>query len=350
MLTEAVRCHKGEGMDNLTHSLAGWALGQAGLKTKTRKGLAALILGANMPDLDVFVGWVSWAPLATHRGFTHSLVGGSILLPPVLAALLWLLDRWQIARGRHFRSGLPMHAGWLLALSYLGALTHPLLDLQTTYAVQLLSPFSTLWFHTETLFIIDIWVWVGLGFAIWLSRRRERSGGHWRRPALLGLAGLCAYVAVNGGISLLARTALLATPPHPVPDVMFASQQPALFWKRTLVWRENGMIGRASYDPLRSLKRVHDAQPLVPDQMGDPLVRRAMTANRDIIQFMRWSTMPMANVERHGCIAKVRFSDARFGVPRPGSRFLREVPLTLPGRGCSGPGEAERQGAFRAGR
>ena len=110
------------------------------------------------------------------------------------------------------------------------------------------------------------------------------------------------------------------------------------------------MIGRASYDPLRSLKRVHDAQPLVPDQMGDPLVRRAMTANRDIIQFMRWSTMPMANVERHGCIAKVRFSDARFGVPRPGSRFLREVPLTLPGRGCSGPGEAERQGAFRAGR
>ena len=33
-------------MDNLTHSMAGWALGQAGLKTKTRKGLAALILGA----------------------------------------------------------------------------------------------------------------------------------------------------------------------------------------------------------------------------------------------------------------------------------------------------------------
>ena len=44
-------------LDNLTHCLAGWALGQAGLKRKTRKGLAALILGANMPDIDVFFGW-----------------------------------------------------------------------------------------------------------------------------------------------------------------------------------------------------------------------------------------------------------------------------------------------------
>ena len=43
-------------MDNLTHSLTGWAIGQAGLKTQTRKGLAALILGANMPDIDVFFG------------------------------------------------------------------------------------------------------------------------------------------------------------------------------------------------------------------------------------------------------------------------------------------------------
>ena len=72
-------------MDNLTHSLAGWALGQAGLKTRTRKGLAALILGANMPDIDVFFGNAPWDPLAIHRGFTHSLVGGVWVMPPVLA-------------------------------------------------------------------------------------------------------------------------------------------------------------------------------------------------------------------------------------------------------------------------
>lgn len=330
-------------MDNLTHSLAGWALGQTGLKTKTRKGLAALILGANMPDLDVFFGWVSWAPLSTHRGFTHSLVGGSVLMPPLLAGLLWLLDRWQLSRGRTFRSGLPMHAGWLLALAYLGAFTHPLLDLQTTYAVQLLSPFETLWFHTETLFIIDIWIWMGLGFAIWLSRKREKTGGQWRRPAIAGLIGLCAYVSANGAISLFSRSALIATPPYPQPDILFAGEQPALFWKRTLIWRQDGMIGRASYDPLRSLTAVFNPQPPVPDNMSDPLVRRAMSANRDIVRFMRWSTMPMAHIERGRCTATVLFSDARFGEPRPGDRFLRQVTLPVAGEGCGAAGGMDRE-------
>ena len=169
-------------MDNFTHSLAGWALGQAGLKTKTRKGLAALILGANMPDIDVFFGWVPWAPLAMHRGFTHGLVGGVLLLPPVLAGLLWLLDRWQLKGGGPFKSGLEMHFGWLVALSYLGAVTHPLLDLQTTYSVQLLSPLSNAWYHADSLFIIDVWLWSLVAGSIAWSRWRERKRREWQRP------------------------------------------------------------------------------------------------------------------------------------------------------------------------
>jgi len=118
-------------LDNLTHSLVGWTLGQAGLKTKSRKGLAALILGANMPDIDVFLGHAPWDPLAIHRGFTHGLFGGVLVMPPILAGLLWLLDRWQVKRGAAFRSGLAMHFGWLVALSYIGTLSHPLLDMCT---------------------------------------------------------------------------------------------------------------------------------------------------------------------------------------------------------------------------
>src|SRR3990170_3205497 len=115
-------------VDNITHSLTGWALGQAGLKTQTRKGLAVLILGANMPDVDVFFGWVGWEPLAMHRGFTHGLVGGVLLMPPMLAGLLWRLDSWQARRGAAFKSGLPMHLGWLVALCYLGALGLPAVE------------------------------------------------------------------------------------------------------------------------------------------------------------------------------------------------------------------------------
>src|SRR5918998_3502221 len=154
--------------------MAGWVLGQAGLKTTTRKGLAALILGANMPDIDVFFGHAPWEPLAIHRGFTHGLVGGVLVMPPLLAGLLWLLDRWQVQRGVAFKSGLPMRFGWLVALAYLGALTHPLLDVLTTYSVQLLSPFSNRWFHADGLFIVDLWLWLLFAFTIGWSRRREK--------------------------------------------------------------------------------------------------------------------------------------------------------------------------------
>ena len=43
--------------------MAGWALGQAGLKTKTRKGLAALILAANMNRAESKAGQVDAAVL-----------------------------------------------------------------------------------------------------------------------------------------------------------------------------------------------------------------------------------------------------------------------------------------------
>jgi inner membrane protein len=322
-------------MDNFTHSLAGWALGQTGLKTRSRKGLAALIMGANMPDIDVFFTWAPWVPLATHRGFTHGLIGGVLLMPPLLAGLLWLLDRWQISRGERFDGGLSMHFPWLVALAYIGTLTHPLLDLQTTYSVQLLSPFSTQWFHAESLFIIDIWLWSGLSFAIWLSRRREKRAGAWRRPAVIALAAACVYIAFNGAISLMARNALVAAV-RPQPDILFANSQPALFWKRNLVWRREGMIGRASYDPLRSISSVSDVAPPEPDNMRDPVVRRAMGATPALVRFMRWSTVPVAAVERRRCSAIVLFSDARFGTPRPGSRFLEQASVPLSGRGCPG--------------
>ena len=142
-----------------------------------------LILGANMPDIDIFFGRIGWEPLAMHRGFTHSLVGGLIVMPPLLVGLLLLLDRWQVGRGATFKSGLPMRTGWLLGLAYLATLTHPLMDLLTTYSVQLLSPFSNTWFHADALFIIDVWIWLVLGGSIVWSRIREDQGRPWQRPA-----------------------------------------------------------------------------------------------------------------------------------------------------------------------
>ena len=103
-----------------------------------------------MPDIDVFFGWAPWEPLAIHRGFTHGLVGGVLVMPPILAGLLWLLDRWQVeprqAVQERAADALRL-AGRCSATS--ARSTHPLLDLLTTYSVQLLSPFSDRWFHAD---------------------------------------------------------------------------------------------------------------------------------------------------------------------------------------------------------
>ncbi|BBD99857.1 metal-dependent hydrolase [Sphingobium amiense] len=320
-------------MDNLTHSMVGWTLGRAGLKSKTRKATAALVLGSNLPDIDVFFGWLPWASLATHRGFSHSLLGGTVILPAILAALLWLLDRWQSGRGAERLTG-RMDVRWLFALSYAGAVIHSLMDLQTVYAVQLFLPLTSRWFHTETLFIIDGVILAILIAAVWLSRRGERSGGQWRRPALWGLIALAGYIGLNGAVSLAARHSVTAHLGFH-PDALYARSVPFRFWERELVWRDRGRIGMATFDPLRSLSTPDAIQPLFPDRMRDPLTLRAIKGAPRLKPFLLWSTMPVAIVRKSRCEASIELGDARFmavGAPGalPAIRPFAEPPVVVP--------------------
>jgi inner membrane protein len=316
-------------LDNLTHSLAGWTLGQAGLKTKTRKGLAALILGANMPDIDVFFGNAPWDPLAIHRGFTHGLVGGVLIMPPILAGLLWLLDRWQLRSGKPFKSGLPLRFDWLVALSYLGAITHPLLDLLTTYSVQLLSPFSNAWYHADGLFIIDVWIWLVLAVAIGVSKWREQHGKPWMRLPQAAIAIVLAYIGVNLLISQRAYAQVTAT--QSGAEQIFASPPPVAFWRRDLVWRSGGNYCRATYDPLGSGFRI--AGSCSPTHMDDPLVHEAIARDPRLQKFLKWSVMPQADVGRERCVVKVAIGDARYGQGRR-SRLARESTFATGASGC----------------
>jgi inner membrane protein len=318
-------------MDNLTHSLVGWALAETGLKRRTRKGLAACILAANMPDIDVFFGWAPWAPLAMHRGFTHGLVGGVLLMPPLLAGLLWLLDRWQMNRGAQFQSRLPMRFGWLVILSYLGAITHPLMDLQNTYAVQLLSPASERWFHSDGLFIISPYVLAMLGAGVWLARSRvRRSRPRSGVPAMLALAGVVSFVALNVGISALAWRAPRMGAPYATPNRVFASPEPLAFWRRDVVWRERGRMASGHFDPLRSLASLTDFTPYTPDNMDNPAAQLAARSDPVAADFLAWSQMPTARIERQGCKAKVTFGDARYASQGMSRSFLVTSEVALP--------------------
>ncbi len=119
-----------------------------------------------------------------------------------------------------------------------------------------------------------------------------------------------------------------------MPDVLIAGEQPVLFWKRDVVWRQNGMIGRASYDPFVALGHVTAIQPLVPDNMADPLVRRAVRTDPAMPAFMRWAIMPYALIQRGRCEATISIGDARFGMQMGRGPLRRIVTLPLDAPGC----------------
>lgn len=161
-------------MDPLAHTLAGATMAQTGLKRLTPLATATLVIAANLPDIDVVFQFMGHdESLYYRRGMTHGVLA-LILLPPILTGLILAYDhfiRRQFFPGTERVRGLP-----LLALSYLGILSHPALDWLNTYGVRLLMPFSGRWFYGDLLFIIDAWMWLLMAASVvfayssnWLS-------------------------------------------------------------------------------------------------------------------------------------------------------------------------------------
>src|SRR5690606_37783682 len=158
-------------MDNLCHTLAGAALAGAGLRRLSPLATAALVIGANVPDVDAFVYLFAdgYAALAFRRGITHGLP--ALLLWPFLVTALLL------AWSRALRSGrAPPRAGPLLLASAAGVLSHPALDWLNTYGMRWLLPLDGRWSYGDAVFIVDPWLWLGFGAAAFLAWRWTRRG------------------------------------------------------------------------------------------------------------------------------------------------------------------------------
>ena len=141
-------------MDNLTHGLVGAVMGRMGLKRLSPRAMPALIIAANLPDIDSFVAPVFGCdPLAAHRGFTHGL-GGLVTMPFLAVAIILIWEKLRPGNDG------PPKLGGLLVACFLGVLSHSLLDFLNTYGTRLLEPFSNRWFYGDTLFIMDPWIWL----------------------------------------------------------------------------------------------------------------------------------------------------------------------------------------------
>lgn len=312
-------------MDNLTHSLVGALLGQMGLKTKTGLAIPTLVLAANLPDVDA--ACLFWLDGVEHLGFRRGITHGPIamlVLPILLWAAMLAFDGWQTKRGSRPGGRLPIDKGWLLALAYIGCLSHPALDWLNNYGIRLLEPFSSRWFYGDSIFIIDLWIWIALAVSLWISLRGERRGAsNWQRPAWIGFAAVSAYIFANGLITGAAeRMASDALAASGKPDALVvASPPPLAFWQREIFWRTADRFGTASFTP-----GVGGAVDLTgaPTGMDDPRFTQWANADPAARAFLFWARMPLA--ERDGDALVLR--DQRFMHPLAEERF--QVRLTAP--------------------
>ncbi len=304
-------------MDNLTHSLVGALLGQAGLKRKTGLAMPALIIGANLPDVDAACFF--WLEGQEHLGFRRGITHGPpalILLPLILAGLLYGFDRWQASRGKRLEGRLPVNFKWLYALSFIGCLTHPALDWLNVYGIRLLEPFSSRWFYGDTLFIIDVWLWALMGFATWWSLRKEKRGREWKRPARVAIALVVAYIGLNGwNTNRIAN----ATSVHGSDPQVIVSPVPFTFWDRELIVG----VGKPRRYEGGLVYSMRDDQFLEVAYCSMEPVRAQRSANSQVEAFLFWSRAPFAERAPDG---SVLLRDARFYDPRARDRFTVALP------------------------
>ena len=177
-------------MDNLTHSLVGLTAARAGLEKLSPRATLLCVLAANSPDSDVIVLAFGdrWDYLQHHRGITHAVVGViglAIVLPLVFYAVDWLWSRFRKQPPQVKLKG-------LMLASFIVSATHPLLDWTNNYGIRFWLPWSGKWSYGDLVFIVDPYIWLILGGAVFLLGGRTKL----LKFVWIGMAFLTTYLIV----------------------------------------------------------------------------------------------------------------------------------------------------------
>ena len=184
-------------MDNITQTLTAVAISHTGLNRKTRFATLTLILGANLPDIDILTRLKSSAAyLEYHRGITDSILGVSVLALLLAGGVTWW---WRRARPK---PGSAVSAGWLLVAAFLGTASHLFLDFTNAYGVRPFSPFSGRWYAWDLTYFFDplliALLAAGLGLPAVLRLVSEEVGARKARTSRGAIFCLCALAVLLG--------------------------------------------------------------------------------------------------------------------------------------------------------
>jgi inner membrane protein len=292
--------------------LVGAAFGESGLKRQTRFGSATLMIAANIPDIDVMAFATNVPAVALRRGWTHGILAQALLPILLTAAVMWV-DRLRPSRD----GGPPARVRGLLLLSYIGVLSHVGLDLLNSYGVRLLMPFSNRWSYGDAVFIVDPWLWLALGGALWVSRRRGTPVA-----ARNGLSLAAVYILAMCVNARVARSVVLAEwlrERGGEPVSLMAGPVPLTPFQRQVIVDAGFNYETGTLDLLQG--RLTLDQVVVKNDT-DPRVARAREAPH-IRAFLVWSRFPYWTFEETADGTRVIVSDLRF-VGR-GAPFVQSV-------------------------
>ncbi len=303
-------------MDPICHTLVGAALAESGLKRRTSLGTATLLIGANLPDVDlVSLLWGTETAVWFRRGITHG-IPAMIILPLALTGLLMAWNRFASRRsgeGGEGGGGPQFRAGGVLSLAFIAVATHPVLDLLNVYGMRWLFPLSERWHYGDTLFIIDPWVWAILAAGIFLARRgRGRTAVESARPAQLAFAVFAIYVAVMAGSNWAGRrfvTRVFARRNITATRMMVAPVAVNPFRRWVVVESENryyfGTLHWLPSPRFEPLDLTYEKFPSTP-------VASAATRGPKPRRFLSWARFPYDQVEETRDEYIVKIGDARY--------------------------------------
>ncbi len=309
-------------MDNLTHSLLALTLANAGLRRAGRGATVALLIGSNIPDIEIVTaltgGRVGY--LAAHRGPTHGLLG--LILGLATGAIVWLVLR---ARGRSESSASLVS---LVGVATIGVVGHIAMDFATSYGTRILSPFRNTWYGVDWMPIVDIYLWVVLAACLvgGLARPAIRArlaivallltGGDYALRAGAHAAALRQAVAIEArpGVAREAGSSVFrylnSNPPAALPAALPT-------WFSPFRWRVIMRVpGGFEVREINLLSEGHDADAVAfPDESG-AIVERAATAPLARV-FLDFSRFPAAEtMKHHDGDVTVHWYDLRFSERR----------------------------------
>jgi inner membrane protein len=318
-------------MDNLTHTLAGLALAETGLKRTSRLATVTLVLAANLPDLDglSYLFGSGTDALGFRRGWTHGVLA-MLVLPVVLSGAMLAWNRLVV----HNRG--TVRAGWLLALASIGVWSHPVLDLLNVYGVRLLMPFSSRWFYGDALFIMDPWIWGVLLLGILLAQRRGRAGTieirRVGRPAQAALAVSAVYALLMAGVSRWGERIVEQRASNGHASRTLAAPVFGNPLRRDIIRRLDGRyeLGELTVGFPWRYRQLEQA-PTGSRALGAAAAARTKQG----ATFLDWARFPRFETEPAGDSVVVTISDVRY--EGGGGRSWASVTLLVPGTAAQRP-------------